>query len=627
MRNVVGFLILLLLSPFAQAQIVKNFDLKHFSELPVLHEGRMKPMDTFARSNLLMIYGKSSLKDLTATEWLVELLFDEDRAYDRKVFNVQNPDVVKILDLEWSLKHRYSFREVSKGLRKNADLLKTILPKDKKELTIEQNQMVELYSKNLQYFEIARSLSLIKPIFVVPSEKVAKQLEIEVGKAYTYLELNRWRPMFNKVVEEMQDVHSGKTKGDFKGDKDLMQIAYQHSWVGQDAGTQSFRVIPPQWEENKDTWFSLWGIVQAGRGSPASAKLFQKWRGLIDAYSNADRSAWEKESYELLGLTREIAGGALKGNHLKLELAYNKIDLFTKSIAFYILAFLLLAISTLIWKEKLYKAVVVVMTLGWLLHLAGLIMRIIIMGRPPVSTLYESVIFVGFVAVTFGLGYEAVRRNGLGVLIGALIGAVLHFIGFGYAAKGDSMGMLVAVLDSNFWLATHVVTISTGYGCGLVAGLVGHIYLFRRIRNSNDPQLPEIYKNMVGISLFALFFCLFGTILGGIWADQSWGRFWGWDPKENGALLICLWLLVAIHGRLAGKMKALGYALAMCFTNIIVALAWFGVNLLNVGLHSYGFTENIAYNLAAFCILQMVVIIGAWVTILFRESKNGVKTA
>ncbi|MDO8494531.1 MAG: cytochrome c biogenesis protein CcsA, partial [Deltaproteobacteria bacterium] len=100
--------------------------------------------------------------------------------------------------------------------------------------------------------------------------------------------------------------------------------------------------------------------------------------------------------------------------------------------------------------------------------------------------------------------------------------------------------------------------------------------------------------------------------------DQSWGRFCGWDPKENGALLIVLWLLFLLHGILTKYVKPLGFALGMVITNIIVALAWFGVNLLNVGLHSYGFTENIALNLALFVGFELLFGLGtyAWIRII-----------
>jgi ABC-type transport system involved in cytochrome c biogenesis permease subunit len=152
--------------------------------------------------------------------------------------------------------------------------------------------------------------------------------------------------------------------------------------------------------------------------------------------------------------------------------------------------------------------------------------------------------------------------------------------------------------------------------------VIGHAYLILRYLRPGTPKLTELHKNMLGVSMVALFFAMFGTILGGIWADQSWGRFWGWDPKENGAMLIVLWLLFLLHGRLAGVIKPLGYGVGMVFTNVIVALAWFGVNLLNVGLHSYGFTENIATNLAAFCVSETLFAVVLYHFIKVRDAST-----
>ena len=129
----------------------------------------------------------------------------------------------------------------------------------------------------------------------------------------------------------------------------------------------------------------------------------------------------------------------------------------------------------------------------------------------------------------------------------------------------------------------------------------------------------EIYSVSYGICLVAVFFTTFGTILGGIWGDQSWGRFCGWDPKENGALLIVMWLLVAIHGRLAGRLKELSFSVFLALTPITVAVAWFGVNLLQVGLHSYGFDDGTAMNLLYFSIGEVVFAIGLGLAIHFLK--------
>tara|TARA_Y100001970_G_scaffold118420_1_gene146996 strand:- start:149 stop:694 length:546 start_codon:yes stop_codon:yes gene_type:complete len=168
--------------------------------------------------------------------------------------------------------------------------------------------------------------------------------------------------------------------------------------------------------------------------------------------------------------------------------------------------------------------------------------------------------------------------------------------------------MLVAVLNSNFWLATHVTTMTMGYGVSIIAGIMGHIYLiYSIIHPKESTKLREIYDNTFGITILALFFTVFGTILGGIWADQSWGRFWGWDPKENGALLICMWQIFMIHLRLTGMVKGAGFCFGMVINIIIVTLAWFGVNLLSVGLHSYGFASGIALNLTLFILFELLL--------------------
>ena len=170
------------------------------------------------------------------------------------------------------------------------------------------------------------------------------------------------------------------------------------------------------------------------------------------------------------------------------------------------------------------------------------------------------------------------------------------------------MEMLVAVLNTNFWLATHVLCITTGYATSIMCACLAHAWLILKLKKPNAKILTDLRRNIYLVSLAALFFTAVGTALGGIWADQSWGRFWGWDPKENGALLIVLWLIWLQHGRASGKLNQLAFTSAAAFLNVIVAIAWFGVNLLSVGLHSYGFTSGIAAGLAIFCAAETILI-------------------
>jgi ABC-type transport system involved in cytochrome c biogenesis permease subunit len=240
-------------------------------------------------------------------------------------------------------------------------------------------------------------------------------------------------------------------------------------------------------------------------------------------------------------------------------------------------------------------------------HVAAIVSRVLIMHRPPVTSLYETFPFVAAVAILAALFIERLNYKrasvGIGILCAALLGIILLSIANRYAAEGDTMQMLVAVLNSNFWLSTHVVTVTIGYSACLLAGAIGHIWLIRALLPggpTKPERLKEIAKMIYGTLCFGLLFSFIGTVLGGIWADQSWGRFWGWDPKENGALLIVVWCIILLHAKQWGKIGNAGMAQGAIFGGIVVSLAWFGVNLLNVGLHSYGFTDGAANKLYLF---------------------------
>jgi cytochrome c-type biogenesis protein CcsB len=229
-------------------------------------------------------------------------------------------------------------------------------------------------------------------------------------------------------------------------------------------------------------------------------------------------------------------------------------------------------------------------SLGFMLY--GLLLRVIIAGRAPVTNMYESVVWVAMGTVLFGLIFFAAYRNRLMLLsalpVSFLCLLLVRSLPVAMPARLDP---LVPVLRDNFWLTVHVLTITLSYAAFALALGFAHVILWRYIRSPEAaeairPLHDWLYRMMfVGLILLAT-----GTILGGVWANYSWGRFWGWDPKETWALIALLMYVVAIHGKMAGWWGDFGLAVAAVVNFAGIIMAWYGVNyVLGAGLHSYGF--------------------------------------
>jgi ABC-type transport system involved in cytochrome c biogenesis permease subunit len=317
------------------------------------------------------------------------------------------------------------------------------------------------------------------------------------------------------------------------------------------------------------------------------------------------------------------------------EACFNAADPFYTAMILYILAFLLsisswitwpvarrygsligfffVFISWLKWNKELGRAAFYLVAIAFGLATAGLLTRIMISGYAPVTNLYSSALYIGWAVTALCLVLEKLYRNSIGSAAAGLIGFSTLIIAYHLSLGGDTMEMMRAVLDSNFWLSTHVIAVTTGYAATFLAGFLALIYIFRGLFTSSlDQATADSLTRMVyGIVCFATLFSFVGTVLGGIWADQSWGRFWGWDPKENGALIIVLWNALILHARWGGLVKQRGLMCLAIFGNIVTSWSWFGVNMLGVGLHSYGFTQATFWWLIAFIASQLAIIAAA----------------
>jgi len=319
---------------------------------------------------------------------------------------------------------------------------------------------------------------------------------------------------------------------------------------------------------------------------------------LRSAYTSGDAVAFETAitALKISLLERAPAYYGAGMFKIRLELLYQTIRPFRLAWILYLLGGLILFSFPSHFSALSYSCTRVLTVAGLLLQLFGFICRILIAGRPPVTNMYESIVWFAFGTVLFSLLLGQIYRTHF-FLAGAIpIAAIALFLAdWQPLVLTHSIQPLTAVLQSNFWLITHVLIITLSYAAFAIAMGIGHIALWKIFFHQSTFQslCGYIYR----VLQMGTFLLAGGIFLGGIWANYSWGRFWDWDPKETWALITLLTYLVLLHGRIAHQWDGLGLAVGAIICFLSVLMAWYGVNfVLGTGLHSYGFgTGGCAY--------------------------------
>lgn len=543
-----------------------SFQVRKFSQLPVVHNGRVKPYDTLARTYLMILSGKQTYRDQNdetqpAAKWLLDVMISapsrDDKgqgpAFKHKVFRITHEEVLNLLGLEPRSGFRYALSEfVGKleGFYEQANRAQKIEPNQR---SLYDSKLVELG----QHLEAFVQLSTFQLPHAIPPSREGEEWKTLIES----LREHRFQGTENPIMTRMATM------------------------------LQSYEARNPR-EFNR---------------------------------------ALEKYSAEVEDLMPATARKA------RLEVFFNEFSpfmwckyLYLLVVLFGLLGFLCWCLALSDWVMPFRNTALWLCLLLFAVHTAALGLRMYLQGRPPVTNLYSSAIFIGWTGILVGIVLEFIFRNGLPMVVCGILGHVSLIIAYALGLSGDTMEMLQAVLDTNFWLATHVTTITFGYTATFLAGLFGAAFIIYRLATASaDPRTlqgpTKVFNNLIyGVTCFALFLSFTGTVLGGIWADQSWGRFWGWDPKENGALLIVLWTALILHARWGGMIKTRGMAALAVGGNIVTAWSWFGTNLLGVGLHSYGFMSGTMFWLLAFAASQLAIIGLAFLPVnLFRKTPPG----
>ena len=568
-----------------------NFHLLEFAKLPVLANGRIKPLDTVARNSLMIIHGRQTVRiedgrTLSAIEWLAEVLLEPETANDRRVFAIRNPDILSALG--WTAEQRkyFSFAEFVPHLseiKRQTTLARQV---DAQLRSPFQRDIVELYQRMSLYFELENSLQI--------ADTSGFRLELgELIKIIRASSIPRDSELFRAALNRAES---------------LAESSY-------------FFPVPPRPPETdpqhwRNIGQSLLDLATTGSPHPALWTCAL----LASAYSTDDPVGFREALTNYYDwLAAHFAPTMRKAN---VEVLFNTLQPFHKAMVLYVFVFLLACTSWLVRRASLGRYALLLLYLAFAVHSIGIIIRIYIEGRPPVTNLYSSAVFVGWGSVLLCVLLERILSNGIGSGTASIIGFSTLLIAHHLSMDGDTMEMLRAVLDSNGWLATHVVCVTLGYSATFLAGFLALAYIARGLSTTslNADMARALSRMVYGTICFATLFSFVGTILGGIWADQSWGRFWGWDPKENGALLVVMWNAIILHSRWGGLVGQRGLMVMAVFGNVVTSWSWFGVNMLGVGLHSYGFMNGGFHWMIGFAIIQLLFMgLGSLPTQLWRS--------
>jgi ABC-type transport system involved in cytochrome c biogenesis permease subunit len=584
-----------------------GFDLAAWGSLPVLERGREKPLDTVARSSLLLLQGRQSL-----------------RGPGREPESVRGPGgepessrgLVREPDSSCGLGHE---PESSCGLgREPVERLLDVLYRPERAerwpvFALRHPELRGLLGLPLQG---EASQALVAFRHRLPELEMAAQRAAEVPRAE--------RSAFEEAVLRLRDGvrwHRGlAASATAPGNPGLLpELIVPRAASGEIPAPEVLRPLLVMDE------YAVLRLIPPGAEGEGWRSLATAWRGTlatgqVDALAAAHAAigrAWRDQNPTAFNVAVRAASTAVqtKSPELARRVAFEaRLNAAAPLDSALVLCVLALVVAAVAWRRPggcAAAGAFAAAILAFLLLTGGLAARMWLERRPPVTNLHSSALFVGWITLAVALGLEHRRRDGLGAALAGVLGAGCLGIAHHLALAGDTLEVMRAVLNANLWLATHVVAMSVGYAATLFAGCLGIATLLRDLVRRERGADERLHRTLVGVTGLALGANVLGTFLGGVWADQAWGRFWGWDPKENGALLLVLWNALLLHARAAGLAGPRGCALLAVGGNVVTAGSWFGVNLLGVGLHQYGGQGAAAWPLAGFTLLHGAVLLSA----------------
>ncbi|MBL9082238.1 MAG: cytochrome c biogenesis protein CcsA [Planctomycetales bacterium] len=650
----------------------RGMDLAAFGKLPIAADARVKPYDALARSSLVVLSQKQTVRQplavgvdpdveqkeilegkrerrplYPATRWLLDLMTNNPDAERYKIFRIENEDVVKALGLKTDPNLLYSWEELLTKKRPASEpdgremleleyQFEQLAKKNKDDSGPFERELGELETRvnsyrllTFAFDDPAKTLSFdaekllddpnalerkvgensIRLLEMLSDSIRMKEAERKPAMA-VHLDGGNWETLHDANLRRYINNPANKLQVDMlKSGIDL--VMERVTELANDPGIDEASLARLRRAATAALKFNelyeARDLTKPAADSAGAQKLF----AVLDAYRAGSGEKFNAAVADYRAYVEQSPPAEYDRKRSDLEAFLLRTEPFFWC-SYVFLAALLFNIAAWLFRPQAMNRISLWITgITFAYYVAALVLRMYVTQRPPVVNLYSSAVFIGGTAVLLGLLVDRVYRNGIGLIAASMAGfgglQIAHLL----SRQGDTIENLQAVLDTQFWLTTHVVCITLGYMATFFAGILGVVYIARGVLTTGlDKNTGKDISRMIyGSVCFALFLSFVGTVLGGLWADDSWGRFWGWDPKENGALIIVLWNALLLHARWDGMIKDRGMAVLAVAGNITTSWSWFGVNQLGVGLHAYGFSKELRMFLSFIVIGSLVTIV------------------
>ncbi len=577
-------------------------DVSDWEKIAIQDGGRIKPFDTFARESLRRWSGSQSFHSFkdpqsgekvevfssgNATASLLELISDPDGAKKKRVIRIHHPELKKKLGFPlWA--HYFSFEEFQDRADSLLEMFRVSAGKPSSERDPLDRAVISLMNSISFFQNVIDGV----PFRIIPLQYGDMKRWVSIVELKQYLEGGEnWLARIREESEKFRQAGS--------------EFEYRNS-MAMAADAQSCLE------------------VLSSHSKQALFEIFNDYNTMVEAYGKGDGELFSTTARRLGENLRSINPEQYPaGNLLSSEVKYNRLRPFRWSAALYALAFLVFLFSIIFASRILWGGGLFLLVGAIGVHFYAYMWRWEIADRFPLSNQYEAMLALALLGAIISFFFEITLRSKYFGLCAGLLGALMILLADSVTEFSPFIRPLPPALQS-IWMTIHVPTVLMGYVCGAIMALLGHIFLLTYIFAPGKKEtLQKLETYQYRVLQVTVLFLLVGIVLGGIWAKEAWGRFWGWDMKETWALITLLAYLAILHMRMARAVRGFGLSIASIIGVCLVFLTFYGVNyVFGKGLHTYGFGEGSQTSMFAFFVLEGMIIAAATMVHFVNRAKS-----